>query len=107
MFVTNLAKHALGIDGLVILNPGEQNRYIEDTDDLVDRAKRLASIGLVSISFEEGLVKDGNPSVTETKLEGPKMEEPQKEEPSKEEVTEEVAEEEATAKPKRGGKVAK
>ena len=110
MFVTNLAQHPLGVDGIIILKPGEQNRFIEETEDLVDRVKRLASVGLAQVRFEEGLVKDGLP-----KEEAPKVvkavepaPEPQE---TKEEATEEEptnAEEEPAAKPKaRGGRGAK
>lgn len=57
MFVSNLTNSPLGIDGIQILKPREENRYVEDTEDLVDRVKRLEAVKLVAVKREEGLTK--------------------------------------------------
>jgi hypothetical protein len=110
MFVSNLAQHPLGVDGIVILKPGEQNRFIEETPDLVERVKRLESVGLATVRFEAGLEKNGLPLVTETKIEAPVEEvKPVEDEPVEKpaDVEPTDVEEEPAAKPKRGGRGAK
>lgn len=102
MFVTNLAKHPLGVDGIIILDKEEQNRFIEDKKDLVQRVKRLEAVGLVTVSYEEGLTKDGNPVELEPAETPVEVEEPA-EEPAEEVSVEEVP----AAKPKRGARSAK
>ena len=57
MFVTNLTNGRLGVDGVIHLGPREENRFLEDTPDLVARVKRLKQAKLVDVRFEEGLVK--------------------------------------------------
>lgn len=57
MFVTNLTNGKLGVDGIIQLMANEQNRYIEETPDLVARVNRLKRAQLVTVSFDEGLVK--------------------------------------------------
>ena len=57
MFVTNLTNGRLGVDGIIHLGPREENRFLEDTPDLVARVKRLKQAKLVDVRFEEGLVK--------------------------------------------------
>ena len=57
MFVSNLSKAPLGIDGLIILKPKEEKRFVEDTEELVTRVKRLLNAGLVEVDFAEGLTK--------------------------------------------------
>lgn len=110
MFVDNLAQHPLGVDGIIILKIGEQNRYIEETEDLVARVKRLKDVGLVDVRFEEGLVKDGLPTEAEPVAEvqkAVKVEEPTAESDEADASSTEPnsVEEEPAAKPKtRGGR---
>lgn len=109
MFVTNLASHPLGVDGIIILKPNEENRFIEETEDLVSRVKRLQNFGLVSAKYDEGLVKDGTPTA-EPKAkpkETPKAK-VEAEKPPVDVVVEPIVEEEPATKPKtRGGRGAK
>lgn len=59
MFVTNLTNSPLGVDGIVILQPKAEMIFVEDTVDLTDRVSRLKLANLVTVSYEEGLVKTG------------------------------------------------
>jgi hypothetical protein len=90
MFVTNLTKSKLGIDGRVELRPGEENRFVEDTPDLVARVKRLKGAGLVTVKFDEGLVKP-EPSKVDVPKAEPVKQVADKVEPAKE-VTEKAVE---------------
>lgn len=57
MFVTNLKDFKVGVDGIIILKPSEENRFIPDTPDLTARVKRLVASNYVSAVFEDGLEK--------------------------------------------------
>lgn len=59
MFVSNLTKGRLGINGVINLAPEEVNRAIEVTEDLLRRVKALSAAHLVSFTTEEGLTKKG------------------------------------------------
>lgn len=60
MFITNLHKSILGIDGRINLAVGEVNRYIDDTNaELVSRVRALESAKLISVSHDPGMVKTG------------------------------------------------
>jgi hypothetical protein len=113
MFITNLTRAPLGLDGAIILKPLEENRFVEDTEDNVSRAKRLVAAGLANVLFEEGLVKDSNPVELPPKTEEPNTEnielpkepEPVVEEAPVAEVTPAEAESEAQPEKKgRGGR---
>lgn len=57
MFVTNLTKGRLGVDGRINLAPNEVNRYLPDTADLKARVAKLAAAHLVAVVQEPGLTK--------------------------------------------------
>lgn len=60
MYVTNLTKKKLGINGALNLAPYEVNKYINDKDlDLVARVIRLEHANMVSVVREAGLTKTG------------------------------------------------
>lgn len=59
MFVTNLTAGRLGINGVINLAPGEVNRYIPDTADLLDRVAKLEAGKHVSVIYTEGKTKTG------------------------------------------------
>ena len=62
MFITNLTKSPLGVNGLVNLAPFEVNHYIDDKDkDLVARVVRLEAAKLISVIRTPGLTKVGIP----------------------------------------------
>lgn len=62
MFITNLTKSPLGINGLINLAPFEVNHYINDKDkDLVARVVRLEAAKLISVIRTPGLTKVGIP----------------------------------------------
>lgn len=102
MFVTNLANHPLGVDGIVILKPGEESRYIEETEDLVSRIERLKGVGLVTVEYEAGLVKDGLPTELEPEVKVTVTTEPETEVVTETKVVT-TAKEEPAAKPKARG----
>lgn len=58
MYVTNLTDRPVGIDGIIVLKPYEENRYINDTGDLYIRVGKLCAAKLVSVSKQPGLVKE-------------------------------------------------
>ena len=58
MYVTNLTDRPVGIDGILVLKPYEENRYINDTGDLYIRVGKLCAAKLVSVSKQPGLVKE-------------------------------------------------
>ena len=57
MFVTNQTKGPLGIDGVIILRPQEENRFVPDTPEYKTRVQRLVEVNKASVSNEEGLTK--------------------------------------------------
>lgn len=78
MFISNLKKQVIGIDGVINLKPGEANRYVDESNkDLAQRCKVLASAGYISISKEVGMEKNGLPA---TKVSTPEPEKPKVEE---------------------------
>ena len=123
MFVTNLRNFPLGVDGIIILKPNEEARFIEETPDLLARVKSLVSVGLATVSYDEGLEKTGavggvaeEAPKTELEVKNPVVENPatNEGEETKEEVAETSKEEvasdaatdgtETTVKKTRGGK---
>lgn len=61
MYVTNLTKSRLGINGIINLAPEEVNRYIPDTPDLISRVGNLERAQLVSVVRENGKTKTDIP----------------------------------------------
>lgn len=62
MFITNLTKNPLGVNGLINLAPFEVNHYIDDKDkDLVERVALLEAAKLISVIRTPGLTKVGIP----------------------------------------------
>lgn len=61
MYVTNLTKSRLGINGIINLAPEEVNRYIPDTPDLISRVSNLERAQLVSVVRESGKTKTDIP----------------------------------------------
>ena len=57
MFVTNKTNGPLGVDGVIILRPLEQARFVPDEDDYKRRVDRLVTANLVSVNDDAGLVK--------------------------------------------------
>ena len=57
MFVTNKTNGPLGVDGVIILRPLEQARFVPDEDDYKKRVERLVKADLVSVDSADGLVK--------------------------------------------------
>lgn len=57
MFVSNKTNRPIGVDGVVILRPNEQNRFVQDTPEFKTRVDRLLKADLVQVSYEEGLSK--------------------------------------------------
>ena len=57
MFVSNKTDRPIGVDGVIILRPNEQNRFVQDTPEFKARVDRLVKAGLAQVSYEEGLSK--------------------------------------------------
>ena len=110
MFVTNLTKNIVGIDGIINLAPEEKDRYIDENyKDLQARCESLKNHGYISIDIGAGLEKNGLP-MTELRAENAAIEPPKVEEPvatetedsaNSEESTEEETSEDGTKTPKR------
>ena len=60
MYVTNLTARPVGIDGIIVLRPNEENRYIKDTGDLYIKVSKLVAANLVEVSKQPGLTKTIN-----------------------------------------------
>ena len=77
MYVSNETKGPLGVDGVIILRPLEENRFVPDTQDYTERVQRLVNAKLARVSMEEGLTKYGEDSkATESVGEEVKVEAP-------------------------------
>lgn len=110
MFVTNLTKNIVGIDGIINLAPEEKDRYIDENyKDLQARCESLKNHGYISIDIGAGLEKNGLP-MTELKAENAAIEPPKVEEPvatetdgsvDSEDSTEEETSEDGTKAPKK------
>lgn len=105
MFVTNLTNAKLGVDGIIQLVANEQNRYIEETPDLVARVNRLKRAQLVTVSFDEGLVKpEPSEDVVAKPVEAVAVKTAEAEKPTAIEALKETESEPAAADSKPAGK---
>lgn len=57
MYVTNLTDRPLGIDNIIVLQPNEKNRYVNDTGDICKLISRLVKAKLIKVGKQMGLTK--------------------------------------------------
>ena len=57
MYVTNLTDNPIGLSGSIILQPKEENRFLDDTGNFYVIALRLKEAGLITINEDSGFLK--------------------------------------------------